>query len=61
MDACLKLTFSLTRDNERLHYPCEDGLLSLGLFKHMSSDFVVLDRKVGGELFDLSRIGMIKT
>ena len=26
----------------------------------MSSDFVVLGRKVGGELFDLSRTGMIK-
>ena len=40
--------------------PREDGLLSLGLFKQMSSDFVVLGRKVGGELFDLLRTGMIK-
>ena len=60
MDAHLKLTFSLTGDDARLHYPREDGLLSLGLFKQMSSDFVVLGRKVGGELFDLSRTGMIK-
>ena len=47
MDANLKLPFSLTGDNARLHYPREDGLLSLGLFKQMSADFVVLGRNVG--------------
>ena len=57
MDAYLKLTFLSTGDDARLHYPREDGLLSLGLFKQMSSDFVVLGRKVGGVLFDLSRTG----
>ena len=48
MDANLNLTFSLTGDDARLHDPREDGLLSLGLFKQMSSDFVVLGCKVGG-------------
>ena len=47
MDNFLQLTFAMTQ-------------LSLGLFKQMVSDFVVLGRKVGGQFVDLSRTGMIK-
>ena len=60
MDKFLKFIFAMTRAEAMHHYPHVDGQLSLGLFKQMVSDFVVLGRKVGGQLVDFSRTGMIK-
>ena len=60
MENFLKLTFSTSPDEARTYHPRGAGQLSLGLYKQLFLDFVVVGQHPGGRLVDFSRSGMIK-
>ena len=60
MPQYLNLTFANSMEVAQQHFPIENGKPSLGLFKELVSDFVICGRTNFGEIWDISRIGMIK-
>ena len=60
MTQYLNLTFASSMDVALQHFPKENGKPSLGLFKELVSDFVICGRTTSGDIWDISRTGMIK-
>ena len=60
MEQYLDLTFAETREDALRYFPRHDGALSLGLLRRMFSDYVIVGKLQTGEIWDISRTGMIK-
>jgi hypothetical protein len=60
MDQYLNLTFARTREEALRHFPRHNGALSLGLLLRMFSDYIIVGELPTGEVWDISRTGMIK-
>ena len=56
----LDLTFAETREDALRYFPRHDGALSLGLLRRMFSDYVIVGKLQSGEIWDISRTGLIK-
>ena len=60
MEQFLHLTFATTTDEARRHFPRDNGAFSLGMLRHMFVDYVILGKLQSGEVWDISRTGMVK-
>ena len=60
MNQILQLTFAETLADAKLHFPLRDDKPDLGGFRKLAADFVIVGRLQNGQIWDISRNGMIK-
>ena len=60
MDQILQLTFAETLADAKLHFPLCDDKPDLGAFRKLAADFVIVGRLQNGQIWDITRNGMIK-